>query len=107
MAHATYRKPGSDALTGSMVRARGGVLSSYAMRLHSGPVAEGRKRRPTAVWPVPLNGAGYDAQQQASVALRGGMTQARADTLSYWRGTGACSTLFRTRFCPATIPCLA
>ena len=83
-----------------ITRERGSVLHLYAMLLHSGPVAEGWLCYLTAIrheCTLPgalrelvimriaqLNGAAYEAEQHAPIALREGVTQAQIDALGRW-----------------------
>ncbi|PLQ00849.1 carboxymuconolactone decarboxylase family protein [Cupriavidus pauculus] len=80
---------------------RGGVLHLYQMLLHAPPVAEGWLTYLTAIRQkssLPgalrelvimrvaiLNGAPYEADQHAPIALKEGMTQAQLDDLSSWQ----------------------
>jgi AhpD family alkylhydroperoxidase len=82
---------------------RGGVLHLYRMLLHSPAVAEGwltyltaiRQRgalpgalRELVIMRVAvLNGAPYEADQHAPIALREGVTQAQLDALADWAGS--------------------
>ena len=89
--YADPERPETEALVGRIVRERGSVLHLYAMLLHSGPVAEGWLRYLTAIrheCALPgslrelvimqiahLNGAPYEAEQHAPIALQEGLTQ--------------------------------
>ena len=84
-----------------IVKERGSVLHLYAMLLHSAPVAEGWLNYLTAIRQksdlagdiremaimriAHLNGAPYEAEQHAPIALKEGMTQAQLDALPDWR----------------------
>ena len=83
-----------------IVAERGHVLHLYRMLLHSPPLAEGwlgfltavRQRltlradlRELVIMRVAiLNGAPYEADQHAPIALREGVTQRQLDTLAHW-----------------------
>lgn len=98
--YADTASPQTRELAERIIRERGSVLHLYAMLLHSGPVAEGWLRYLTAIrheCALPgalrelvimrvaqLNGAPYEAQQHAPIALREGMTQAQIDALETW-----------------------
>ena len=102
--YADTASPQTRELAERIVRERGSVLHLYAMLLHSGPVAEGWLRYLTAIrheCALPgglrelvimrvaqLNGAPYEAQQHAPIALREGMTQAQIDALEQWAECG-------------------
>lgn len=107
MARIPYADPTDPAtreLAGRITRERGSVLHLYAMLLHSPPVAEGWLRYLTAIrheCTLPgalrelvimrvaqLNGAPYEAEQHAPIALREGLTQAQIDALDRWAGSG-------------------
>lgn len=80
---------------------RGNVLHLYQMLLHAPPVAEGWLTYLTAIRQkstLPgalrelvimrvaiLNGAPYEADQHAPIALKEGMTQAQLDALPTWQ----------------------
>lgn len=82
---------------------RGSVLHLYRMLLHSPAVAEGwlayltairhRSALPGAIRELVimrvavLNGAPYEADQHAPIALREGVTQAQLDALADWQGS--------------------
>jgi AhpD family alkylhydroperoxidase len=82
---------------------RGSVLHLYRMLLHSPAVAEGwlayltairhRSALPGAIRELVimrvavLNGAPYEADQHAPIALREGVTQAKLDALAGWEGS--------------------
>lgn len=102
--YADTASPQTRELAERIVRERGSVLHLYAMLLHSGPVAEGWLRYLTAIrheCALPgalrelvimrvaqLNGAPYEAQQHAPIALHEGMTQAQIDALGQWEQSG-------------------
>ena len=97
-------KPETKELADRIVRERGSVLHLYAMLLHSGPVAEGWLRYLTAIrhqCALPgslrelvimqiahLNGAAYEAEQHAPIALKEGLTRSQVEALPDWKGTG-------------------
>lgn len=103
--YADPNAPETRPLVERIVRERGSLLHLYAMLLHSGPVAEGWLRYLTAIrheCALPgalrelvimriahLNGAPYEAEQHAPIALKEGMTQAQLDALADWRGSDA------------------
>ncbi|PHK96468.1 carboxymuconolactone decarboxylase [Pseudoroseomonas rhizosphaerae] len=103
--YADPNAPETRPLVERIVRERGSLLHLYAMLLHSGPVAEGWLRYLTAIrheCALPgalrelvimriahLNGAPYEAEQHAPIALKEGMTQAQLDALTDWRGSDA------------------
>lgn len=92
--------PQTRELVERITRERGSVLHLYAMLLHSGPVAEGWLCYLTAIrheCALPgalrelvimrvaqLNGAPYEAEQHAPIALREGVTRAQIDALGQW-----------------------
>ncbi len=98
--YADVASPQTQALVERITRERGSVLHLYAMLLHSAPVAEGWLGYLTAIrhgCALPgalrelvimrvahLNGAPYEAEQHAPIALREGMTQAQIDALGAW-----------------------
>ncbi len=103
MAHLPYAEldaPEVRPLVERIVAERGSVLHLYQMLLHSPPLAEGwlgyltavRQRleldgglRELVIMRVAhLNGAPYEAQQHAPIALREGITQAQLDALADW-----------------------
>jgi AhpD family alkylhydroperoxidase len=99
--YADVAAPDTSALRERIVRERGSVLHLYAMLLHSGPVAEGWLRYLTAIRHecilpgalrelvimrvAQINGAPYEAEQHAPIALREGMTQAQIDAMQSWQ----------------------
>ena len=102
--YADPNKPETKELADRIVRERGSVLHLYAMLLHSGPVAEGWLRYLTAIrheCTLPgslrelvimqiahLNGAAYEAEQHAPIALTEGLTHGQVAALPNWKGTG-------------------
>lgn len=103
--YADPNAPETRPLVERIIRERGSLLHLYAMLLHSGPVAEGWLRYLTAIrheCALPgalrelvimrvahLNGAPYEAEQHAPIALKEGMTQAQLDALANWQGSDA------------------
>ncbi|MDQ4061031.1 MAG: carboxymuconolactone decarboxylase family protein [Pseudomonadota bacterium] len=98
--YADLDRPDVQPLVQQIVAERGSVLHLYRMLLHSPPVAAGWLRYLTAirhecVLPgdlrelvimrvAALNGAPYEADQHAPIALQEGITQAQLDALSDW-----------------------
>lgn len=98
--YADTAAPETRELAERIARERGSVLHLYAMLLHSPPVAEGwlgflsaiRHRcalpgtlRELVIMRIAqINGAPYEAEQHAPVALREGVTQAQIDALDEW-----------------------
>ncbi len=110
MAHLPYADlsdPALQPLVQRIVAERGSVLHLYQMLLHSPPLAEGWLGYMTAVrqhLALPgalreliimriahLNGAPYEADQHAPIALKEGLSQAQLDALVDW---SAATTLF-------------
>jgi len=87
-------------LVDRIVAERGSLLHLYQMLLHSPPVADGWLHYLTAIRQLStlpdnlremiimrvaaINGAPYEAEQHAPIALRAGMTQAQLDALADW-----------------------
>jgi AhpD family alkylhydroperoxidase len=104
--YADLNNPEAKPLVERIVAERGGVLHLYQMLLHSPPVASGWLNYLTAVRQQStlsgalrelvimriaiLNGAPYEAEQHAPIALKEGVTQAQLDELATWQD----STLF-------------
>ena len=104
--YADLSAPAAQPLVERIVAERGSVLHLYQMLLHSVPLAEGWLGFLTAVRHkcglagairelvimrvAALNGAQYEADQHAPIALKEGMTQAQIDALGDW----AASDLF-------------
>jgi alkylhydroperoxidase family enzyme len=103
MAHLPYARidtPELKPLVDRIVAERGQVLHLYQMLLHSPPLAEGWLNHLTHVrqqLALPgalrelvimqiahLNGAPYEAEQHAPIALREGLTQPQLDALPGW-----------------------
>ncbi|MEO7241315.1 MAG: carboxymuconolactone decarboxylase family protein [Variovorax sp.] len=103
--------PGQKALVERIVAERGSVLHLYQMLLHSPPVAEGwlgfmtaiRQRsllsgalRELVIMRIALvNGADYEAEQHAPIALKEGLSQAQLDALGDWSGATVFTALQR------------
>lgn len=104
--YADLSDPAVKPLVDRITAERGNVLHLYQMLLHAPPVAEGWLTYLTAIRQkstLPgalrelvimrvaiLNGAPYEADQHAPIALKEGMTQAQLDALPSWQD----STLF-------------
>ena len=105
--YADPQAPEARALVERIVRERGSVLHLYQMLLHSVPLAEGWLAYLTAVRQrlslpgalrelvimrvASLNGARYEADQHAPIALREGLSQAQLDALDDWVASDAFS----------------
>jgi alkylhydroperoxidase family enzyme len=103
--YADLSRPDAKELVDRIVAERGSVLHLYQMLLHSPPVAEGwlayltaiRQRcvlpgdvRELVIMRVAhLNGASYEADQHAPIALREGVGQEKLDALSDWPSSEA------------------
>lgn len=90
---------------------RGSVLHLYQMLLHSAPVAQGWLAYLTAIRQqttiggalrelvimrvAVLNGAPYEADQHAPIALAEGITQSQLDVLDDWKNSQAFNSLER------------
>ncbi|WP_066742457.1 carboxymuconolactone decarboxylase family protein [Cupriavidus sp. D384] len=99
--YADLSDPAVRPLVDRITAERGGVLHLYQMLLHAPPVAEGWLAYLTAIRQkssLPgalrelvimrvaiLNGAPYEADQHAPIALKEGMTQAQLDDLPAWQ----------------------
>ena len=99
--YADLTNPEAKPLVDRIVAERGGVLHLYQMLLHSPPVASGWLNYLTAIRQqssLPgglrelvimriaiLNGAPYEAEQHAPIALREGVTQVQLDDLEHWQ----------------------
>jgi len=103
--YADLQSPATRELVDAIVEQRGSVLHLYHMLLHSPPVAEGWLAFLTAVRHkcelsgalrelvimrvAMLNGAQYEADQHAPIALREGVSQAQLDALADWPTSNA------------------
>lgn len=101
--YADLAGPEGKPLVDRIVRERGSVLHLYQMLLHSPPVAEGwlgyltAIRQKASLSPAlrelvimrvaSINGAPYEAEQHAPIALKEGVTQAQLDDLGAWEGS--------------------
>ena len=101
--YADLTAPDCRPLVDRIVRERGSVLHLYQMLLHSPPVAEGwlgyltAIRQQASLSPAlrelvimrvaSINGAPYEAEQHAPIALREGLTQGQLDDLAAWEGS--------------------
>jgi len=99
--YADLTNPEAKPLVERIVAERGGVLHLYQMLLHSPPVASGWLNYLTAIRQqstlpgglrelvimriAVLNGAPYEAEQHAPIALREGVSQAQLDDLGSWQ----------------------
>jgi AhpD family alkylhydroperoxidase len=97
---ATLTEPGAQALVQRIVAERGSVLHLYQMLLHSPPLAEGWLGFMTQVRQnlnlpgdlrelvimriAHLNGAPYEAEQHAPLALKEGLSVAQLAALPAW-----------------------
>jgi AhpD family alkylhydroperoxidase len=106
IAYADLNNPEAKPLVERIVAERGGVLHLYQMLLHSPTVASGWLNYLTAIRQQStlsgalrelvimriaiLNGAPYEAEQHAPIALKEGVTQAQLNELATWQD----STLF-------------
>jgi len=103
--------PQTQPLANRIISERGSLLHLYRMLLHSVPLAEGwlafltavRQRldlpgalRELVIMRVAvLNGASYEADQHAPIALREGVSQAQLDALSQWAASDVFSPVQR------------
>lgn len=101
--YADLEHPQAKPLVDRIVAERGSVLHLYQMLLHSPPVAAGWLNYLTSIRQLStlpgdlremvimriaiLNGAPYEADQHAPIALKEGMTQAQLDALTDWDGS--------------------
>lgn len=99
--YADLTNPEAKLLVERIVAERGGVLHLYQMLLHSPPVASGWLNYLTAIRQqstlpgglrelvimriAVLNGAPYEAEQHAPIALREGVSQVQLDDLDNWQ----------------------
>ncbi|WPH18042.1 carboxymuconolactone decarboxylase family protein [Variovorax paradoxus] len=109
--YADISAPAVQPLVKRIEAERGSVLHLYQMLLHSVPLTEGwlglltavRQRfnlngaiRELVIMRVAvLNGAQYEADQHAPIALKEGITQAQIDALDDWRDSGLFDDLQR------------
>jgi AhpD family alkylhydroperoxidase len=99
--YADLSAPEAQPLVQRIVAERGSVLHLYQMLMHSPPLAEGwlgfmtqvRQKltlpgdlRELVIMRIAhLNGAPYEADQHAPIALKEGLAQAQLDALADWR----------------------
>jgi AhpD family alkylhydroperoxidase len=99
--YADLESPEARPLVDLIVQERGSVLLLYQMLLHSPPVASGWLTYLTAIRQLStlpgalrelvimrvaaLNGAPYEADQHAPIALKEGVTPAQLDELDRWQ----------------------
>lgn len=115
MARLPYADPAApevEALAERIVAERGSILHLYQMLLHSAPLTEGwlafltaiRQRlslsgalRELVIMRVAIvNGAQYEADQHAPIALKEGVTQPQLDALAQWERSPVFSNEQRT-----------
>ena len=98
--YADLKSPATRELVEAIVEQRGSVLHLYQMLLHSPPIAQGWLTFLTAVRQqceltgalrelvimrvAMINGAQYEADQHAPIALKEGVSQAQLDALKDW-----------------------
>jgi len=101
IAYADLNNPEAKPLVDRIVAERGAVLHLYQMLLHSPPIASGWLNYLTAIRQqstlpgglrelvimriAVLNGAPYEAEQHAPIALREGISQTQLDDLDNWQ----------------------
>ncbi|MDQ8031154.1 carboxymuconolactone decarboxylase [Bordetella genomosp. 1] len=109
LSYADLEHPEARPLVDRIVAERGSVLHLYQMLLHSPPVAAGWLNYLTSIRQLStlpgdlrelvimrvaaLNGAPYEADQHAPIALKEGLSQAQLDALPAWEA----SDLFAAR----------
>ena len=102
--YADLTHPEVSPLVDQIIAERGSVLHLYQMLLQSPPVARGWLNHLTGIRHnsslagdlremvimrvAILNGAPYEAEQHAPIALKEGMTQAQLDELESWESSG-------------------
>ncbi|HEY9460334.1 MAG TPA: carboxymuconolactone decarboxylase family protein [Paralcaligenes sp.] len=107
--YADLKQADARPLVEQIIAERGSVLHLYQMLLHSPAIArgwlnhltairhlstlEGKLREMVIMRVAILNGAPYEADQHAPIALKEGMRQAQLDELGQWEG----STLFNEK----------
>lgn len=103
--YADTQAPATRELVDAIVEQRGSVLHLYQMLLHSPPLAQGWLAFMTAVRQqcvlpgalrelvimrvAMLNGAQYEAEQHAPIALKEGVSQMQLDALEDWERASA------------------
>lgn len=106
--YADLSAPEAQPLVQRIVAERGSVLHLYQMLMHSPPLAEGwlgfmtRVRQQLALPGdlrelvimriAHLNGAPYEADQHAPIALKEGLAPGQLDALADWRAASECYT---------------
>ena len=101
IAYADLNNPEAKPLVDRIVAERGAVLHLYQMLLHSPPIASGWLNYLTAIRQqstlpgglrelvimriAVLNGAPYEAEQHAPIALREAISQTQLDDLDSWQ----------------------
>ena len=101
--YADLRNPEIQPLAERIIAERGSILHLYQMLLHSPPVATGWLAYLTAIRHLSslpgalrelvimrvaiLNGAPYEAEQHAPIALKEGLTQMQLDALDDWKSS--------------------
>jgi alkylhydroperoxidase family enzyme len=109
--YADVDKSETAQLVKRIIAERGSVISLYRVLIHSPPVAEGWLRYLTAIRTecilpgairelvimriAGLNGASYEAEQHAPIALREGLSQAQLDALPTWESAAAFNEIQR------------
>ena len=109
--YADLTHPEVSPLVDQIIAERGSVLHLYQMLLQSPPVArgwlnhltgirhntslDGNVREMVIMRIAVLNGAPYEADQHAPIALKEGMTQAQLDDLDAWAASSLFSPLER------------
>ena len=103
VSYADLEHPEAKPLVDRIVAERGSVLHLYQMLLHSPPVASGWLNYLTSIRQLSslpgdlrelvimrvaaINGAPYEADQHAPIALKEGMSQAQLDALPNWESS--------------------
>ncbi|MBO1114413.1 carboxymuconolactone decarboxylase family protein [Bordetella petrii] len=103
LSYADLNHPDAKPLVDRIVAERGSVLHLYQMLLHSPAVAGGWLNYLTSIRQLStlpgdlrelvimrvaaINGAPYEADQHAPIALREGITQAQLDALGQWKSS--------------------
>ena len=114
MAHLPYARtdaPELEPLVRRIVAERGSLLHLYQMLLHSPKLAEawlafftvvrqqlalpGDLRELVIMQVAHLNGAPYEAEQHAPIALKEGLTREQLDALPHWQASAVFSPLQR------------
>lgn len=101
--YADLAHPEAKPIVDRIIAERGSVLHLYQMLLHSPPVASGWLNYLTSIRQLSslpaalrelvimrvavINGAPYEAEQHAPIALKEGVTQAQLDDLNNWESS--------------------